>query len=157
MFSTFSPEDCRPLTWYEKEGRYDLIMLGVEHGGPTYLEHYEAELIQRYPERCLAVLVKAADDSVEHGKKRSDYRYIVKYLKWMWKYPGGKEKAAILADSYRKRYPRRSAMIGFLKDEDGQFVTEGGLDVEKILKKFVEHFTESFGNSADAFVEENGK
>lgn len=39
----------------------------------------------------------------------------------------------------------------------GQFVTENGLDVEKILKKFVEHFTESFGNSTDAFVEENGR
>ena len=39
----------------------------------------------------------------------------------------------------------------------GQFVTESGLDVEKILKKFVEHFTESFGNSTDEFVEENGR
>ena len=39
----------------------------------------------------------------------------------------------------------------------GQFVTENGLDIEKILKKFVEHFTESFGNSTDAFVEENGR
>lgn len=115
LFSTFSPADCRPLTWYEEQGRYDLIMTGVEHGGPTYLEHYEAELIQRYPERCLAILVKAADDSVERGKKRSDYRYIAKYLKWMRKYPGGKEKAAILADSYRKRYPRRSAMIDELR------------------------------------------
>lgn len=38
-----------------------------------------------------------------------------------------------------------------------QFVTESGLDVEKILKKFVEHFTESFGDSTDAFVEENGR
>ena len=34
---------------------------------------------------------------------------------------------------------------------------ENGLDVEKILKKFVEHFTERFGNSTDAFVEENGR
>lgn len=38
-----------------------------------------------------------------------------------------------------------------------QFVIESELDVEKILKKFVEHFTESFGNSTDAFVEENGR
>lgn len=39
----------------------------------------------------------------------------------------------------------------------GQFVTENGLDIEKILRKFVEHFTESFGKSTDAFVEENGR
>ena len=39
----------------------------------------------------------------------------------------------------------------------GQFVTENGLDIEKILRKFVEHFTDSFGKSTDAFVEENGR
>lgn len=37
----------------------------------------------------------------------------------------------------------------------GQFVTDNGLDIEKILRKFVEYFTESFGKSTDAFVEEN--
>ena len=39
----------------------------------------------------------------------------------------------------------------------GQFITENGLDMKRILEKFVEHFTESFGNSSDAFVEENGR
>ena len=39
----------------------------------------------------------------------------------------------------------------------GQFVTENGLDIEKILRKFVEHFTDSFGKSTDTFVEENGR
>ena len=38
-----------------------------------------------------------------------------------------------------------------------QFITDHGLDVEMILKKFVEHFTESFGDHPDAFVEENGR
>ena len=38
-----------------------------------------------------------------------------------------------------------------------QFVTENGLDIEKILKKFVDHFTESFGDSTDTFIEENGR
>lgn len=38
-----------------------------------------------------------------------------------------------------------------------QFVTEAGLNIEMILRKFVEHFTESFGKSTDAFVEENGR
>lgn len=39
----------------------------------------------------------------------------------------------------------------------GQFITGNGLDIEKILKKFVEHFTESFGNNTESFVEENGR
>lgn len=51
----------------------------------------------RSPERCFAVLVKAADDSAERGKKRSDYRYAAKYLKWMMRYPGGRERAETLA------------------------------------------------------------
>ena len=115
LFAAFDPGDCRPLTWYEAEGRYDLIMTGVEHGGASFLERYEGELIQRYPNRCLAVLVKEADYSAEHGNKRSDYRYIAKYLKWMRRYPGGAVKAAELAEIYRKRYPRRSAMIDELR------------------------------------------
>lgn len=69
----------------------------------------------RSPERCFAVLVKAADDSAERGKKRSDYRYIAKYLKWMMRYPGGRERAETLAETYRKQYPRRSAMLDELR------------------------------------------
>lgn len=38
-----------------------------------------------------------------------------------------------------------------------QFIKNGGLDVELILKKFVQHFTEVYGNSPDTFVEENGR
>ena len=38
-----------------------------------------------------------------------------------------------------------------------QFVKENGLDVEQILTKFVQHFTEVYGNSPDSFVEENGR
>ena len=69
----------------------------------------------RSPERCFAVLVKAADDSAERGKKRSDYRYIAKYLKWMMRYPGGRERAETLAETYRKKYPRRNAMLDELR------------------------------------------
>lgn len=115
FFATFAPGDCRPLTWYKEEGRYDLVMTGVEYGGPVYLELYEPELIHRYPDRCLVVLVEAANYSVEQAKNRRDYRYIAKYLKWMMRYPGGREKAAELAENYRKRYPRRRAMIDELK------------------------------------------
>ena len=76
---------------------------------------YEVELSRLYPERCLAVLVSAADSSAKNGKNRRDYRYIAKYLKWMRKYPGGTEKAAALAEKYRQQYPRRSAMIDELR------------------------------------------
>ena len=38
-----------------------------------------------------------------------------------------------------------------------QFVDENGLNLELVLKKFVQHFTESFSGSTDKFVEDNGR
>lgn len=38
-----------------------------------------------------------------------------------------------------------------------QFVNENGLNMDLILKKFVQHFTESFSGSTDRFVEDNGR
>lgn len=38
-----------------------------------------------------------------------------------------------------------------------QFVGENGLNMELVLKKFVQHFTESFAGSTDRFIEDNGR
>lgn len=38
-----------------------------------------------------------------------------------------------------------------------KFIKKDGLDIELILKKFVQHFTEVYGNSSETFVEENGR
>lgn len=38
-----------------------------------------------------------------------------------------------------------------------QFIRNGELDMELVLKKFVEHFTESFAGSTDRFIEDNGR
>lgn len=38
-----------------------------------------------------------------------------------------------------------------------QFVDENGLNLELVLKKFVQHFTESFSDSTDKFIEDNGR
>ncbi|MBP3609069.1 MAG: helix-turn-helix domain-containing protein [Lachnospiraceae bacterium] len=38
-----------------------------------------------------------------------------------------------------------------------QFVDENGLNLELVLKKFVQHFTESFSSSTDKFIEDNGR
>lgn len=38
-----------------------------------------------------------------------------------------------------------------------QFIKADGLDIELILKKFVQHFTEVYGNSPESFIEENGR
>ena len=41
--------------------------------------------------------------------------------------------------------------------DKNQFVRAGRLDMNLVLRKFVQHFTESFGSSTDSFVEENGR
>lgn len=41
--------------------------------------------------------------------------------------------------------------------EKNLFVRDGTLDVDLILQKFVQHFTESFGGSSEHFIEENGR
>ncbi len=38
-----------------------------------------------------------------------------------------------------------------------QFIKNDGLDMKLILNKFVQHFTEVYGNSSETFVEENGR
>lgn len=38
-----------------------------------------------------------------------------------------------------------------------QFIDKNGLDMELVLKKFVQHFTESFAGSTDRFIEDNGR
>ena len=38
-----------------------------------------------------------------------------------------------------------------------QFINDNGLDMELVLKKFVQHFTESFAGSTDKFIEDNGR
>lgn len=37
------------------------------------------------------------------------------------------------------------------------FINENSLDMELVLKKFVQHFTESFAGSTDKFIEDNGR
>lgn len=38
-----------------------------------------------------------------------------------------------------------------------QFVTKDGLNMDLVLRKFVQHFTEVYGNSSTNFIEENGR
>lgn len=41
--------------------------------------------------------------------------------------------------------------------ERNQFIKNGNLDMELVLKKFMEHFTEVYGDSKESFLEENGR
>ena len=41
--------------------------------------------------------------------------------------------------------------------DKNQFVSKDRLNMDLVLKKFVQHFEESFGESTDSFIEENGR
>ena len=51
---------------------------------------------------------------------------------------------------------RSSTYVAGERDKN-QFIQNGRLDMDLVLKKFVQHFTESFGDSTESFVEENGR
>ena len=51
----------------------------------------------------------------------------------------------------------RSSTYDAGERDKNQFVQNGRLDMDLVLMKFVQHFTESFGDSTESFVEENGR
>ena len=51
----------------------------------------------------------------------------------------------------------KSKMYDAGERDKNQFVRSGMLDMDLILRRFVQHFTESFGDSTDSFIEENGR
>ena len=112
MFSNINTGSYRAFPWYALEGRYDLIMDGIEAGGYTdKLKEYEKKLKTMYPDRCLKVLADSTYEMAEQSNKRQDYRRVAKNLRWMQKYPGGREKAAELAAGFRIKYKQRRAMM----------------------------------------------
>jgi len=115
-FLRMNPCDHRPLPWYEEENRYDLIMKAIELGNSAEtLKHYEKKLKKIYPERCLNVLSSYAENQAAEAHERRDYRNIAKILSRIEKYDNGDEIAHQLAEEFRARFPRRTAMFDELE------------------------------------------
>lgn len=98
--------DAMPL--FEKEKQYDLMMDTAETSG--YLGEYEKTLKKKYPERCLKILIRNADEAMEQATQRKGYRRVANILKKIKKYPDGESTAKELAEKYRNEYPRRTAL-----------------------------------------------
>lgn len=52
---------------------------------------------------------------------------------------------------------RKSGQYASADYDRNQFIKNGQLDMDVVMSKFVEHFTEVYGDSDDSFVEENGR
>lgn len=111
LFDSFKPGDYRTLSWFAMEGCYERLMTGVEACGYSSFKAYAKLLSNKYPDRCLKILVQTADTDAAEAKQRKDYQHVARVLRWMKKFPNGTEKAAELAEKYRATYPRRRAMI----------------------------------------------
>ncbi len=111
LFDSFPAEDERVLQWYASEGCYDRLMNGVEACGYAFLKCYAKLLEGRYPSRCLSILTNTACEDMASANTRAGYQHVARVLRWMRKFPGGKEEAARLAGEFRAAYPRRPAMI----------------------------------------------
>ncbi len=93
---------------FEKEERYDLMMLTAEQN--QRIEGYEEVLKERYPQRCLSILIKNANDTMAEAVDRRGYRKVGRILKKIKKYPEGPDKAAELAEKYCSENPRKTAL-----------------------------------------------
>jgi uncharacterized Zn finger protein len=75
-----------------------------------YMSDYEKVLKKRYPDRCLKILIRNADEEMEQATQRKGYRRVARVLKKIKKYPDGETVASELAEKYRNEYPRRTAL-----------------------------------------------
>jgi len=98
------------------EGMLEQMMSELEKSSYAYeLAQYEKVLRKAYPERVKDLLIKNLDQQMRQASTRSDYARTVQSLKRLYGYPEGRKRAAELAASWRRDFPRRSAMLDELK------------------------------------------
>ena len=64
-----------------------------------------------YPERVRDLRIKQLDEQMRRASSRWAYLRIVQALKFLNGYPDGRKKAAELAATWRRDFPRRTAML----------------------------------------------
>lgn len=98
------------------EGMLEQMMAELEASRHPYeLQKYEKDLRKVFPERVRDLLLKQLDNQMRQASTRSAYARTAQELKRLYGYPDGREKAAELAKTWRRDFPRRSAMLEELK------------------------------------------
>ncbi len=94
------------------EGQTDrLLKFAVAYPGISYIKEYEKELMPYYPAE---VLKKYKDEFLKmtaSASSRDTYKEIVRDLRRLSKYEGGKALARELVTEWREKYPNRRAMM----------------------------------------------
>ena len=96
----------------EKEGMYEPMLECLKKETFIYnLDRYEKVLKEKFPEQVRDIYISYLHHEAERADNRKRYRELMKYLKKIRRYPGGKEKASEIAENWRGMYYRRTAMM----------------------------------------------
>lgn len=100
----------------EAEGLYKRLLDElVSVGYLPLLDRYEHALKKANPEQLRDAYISLIRQEAGGVADRKRYKELVKYLKKIMKYPGGKDCAKEIAADWRAMYYRRSAMMDELK------------------------------------------
>jgi hypothetical protein len=101
---------------YETEKMLPELMQAVEEYGSIYtLEQYEKTLRPHYAARIRDIYADHARKQAAHVSNRKQYQYLVKDLKKLTRYDGGREIAKEIARQWKVQYARRPAFMDELK------------------------------------------
>lgn len=108
-----SPKNYNILyPFMEKEGMYEPMLECLKKETFIYnLDRYEKVLKEKFPEQVRDIYISYLRHEAERASNRNRYRELMKYLKKIRRYPGGKEKASEIAENWRAVYYRRTAMM----------------------------------------------
>ena len=96
----------------DKEGMYERMIECIKKETFIYnLDRYEKVLKDKFPEQVRDIYISYLHHEAERAGNRKRYRELIKYLKKIRRYPGGKEKASEIAENWRGMYYRRTAMM----------------------------------------------
>ena len=110
----FSAQTCSGicLGLMAQEGLDERLLEAVIRTGSLYmLDEYEKRLKRIFPEKLRDAYAALTRNGMLSAGNRNQYAEVIRYLKKITRYPGGKEIAIQIAREWRTEYPRRRAML----------------------------------------------
>ncbi len=100
----------------KEERMYERLLEEVKTADSVfYLDIYEKELRKYFPDELRDMYADYVRAQAERAGNRNAYKGLMGYLKKLKKYPAGKQEAEKIAEEWRNKYKRRSAMMDELR------------------------------------------
>lgn len=96
----------------EHEKLYGQLLTEIEREGWIgRLDQYQKVLKEHFPEQVRDMYISYVQSQAERTSYRKMYKELVAYLKKIKRYPDGEKIARKIADEWKQKYRRRSAMM----------------------------------------------